>query len=443
MGQCSSKQPPSVDDAAQQQQHHPPQLPPATPLRPTITVGAHATMRPSASSDVLNDIDSDDDPAVSTTSTPDAADNDVAAEPDKELSPTALIKPNAPPPQRLRREPSMNRPVRSSNVRRMFGQLKNFQREVHDVFDTSPDKFVTFHSFEYDDLRAYENDHWIDAADITVEALLPSSSMIAERGRLDGGQTVFLRRLNKNASSYKLSRSRRLLVAEIQLTSRLRHPNIVQFLGFSITLAAGLVCVSEYISGHSLQRMLSLPNDGRMTWADLNLAYALQLSSALVYMHALSPQVLHGNLKSDHLYIDSSSNELKVSGFGFSMQSPSTHKSQNVWNAPEVLQGLPMTQKVDVYSLGIVLMELDTRRAPFFQEQATMNFHDLLLRITTGTIRPHLSPTSPAAIGRIIHECIQYPPSKRPSADWVLSQLHQVHTEIHNVPCTVDDDVVH
>ncbi|KAF0748986.1 hypothetical protein AaE_007177, partial [Aphanomyces astaci] len=139
--------------------------------------------------------------------------------------------------------------------------------------------------------------------------------------------------------------------------------------------------------------MLSLPNDGRMTWADLNLAYALQLSSALVYMHALSPQVLHGNLKSDHLYIDSSSNELKVSGFGFSMQSPSTHKSQNVWNAPEVLQGLPMTQKVDVYSLGIVLMELDTRRAPFFQEQATMNFHDLLLRITTGTIRPHLSPT--------------------------------------------------
>ncbi|CAK4081698.1 unnamed protein product [Aphanomyces euteiches] len=324
----------------------------------------------------------------------------------------------------------MNRPIRSSGVRRMFGQLKKFTRDVTvDSFDNSPDKFVTFHSYDYVELRAYEAEHWIEPDAIKVEALIPSSSMITERG-VYKGTPVFLKRLNKNASSYKLSRSRRLLVAEVKLSSRLRHPHIVQFLGFTVTSATGLVCVSEYIAGPSLQRLLATPLL-ELSWSNAKMHYAVDLAAALVYMHALSPQVLHGNIKSDHLYI-TQENLLKVAGFGFSMQDSLTHKSQNEWNAPEVLQGLPMTQKVDVYSMGIVLMELDTRKLPFLEERKSMKYLELLLRITTGTIRPQLSPECPPQLREIIEACIQYPPSKRPNAEWVFSQLKQVQSELNS-----------
>ncbi|CAK5146362.1 hypothetical protein LEN26_010880 [Aphanomyces euteiches] len=341
------------------------------------------------------------------------------------ISPTQVS-----PPRRTRREPSMNRPIRSSGVRRMFGQLKKFTRDVTvDSFDNSPDKFVTFHSYDYVELRAYEAEHWIEPDAIKVEALIPSSSMITERG-VYKGTPVFLKRLNKNASSYKLSRSRRLLVAEVKLSSRLRHPHIVQFLGFTVTSATGLVCVSEYIAGPSLQRLLATPLL-ELSWSNAKMHYAVDLAAALVYMHALSPQVLHGNIKSDHLYI-TQENLLKVAGFGFSMQDSLTHKSQNEWNAPEVLQGLPMTQKVDVYSMGIVLMELDTRKLPFLEERKSMKYLELLLRITTGTIRPQLSPECPPQLREIIEACIQYPPSKRPNAEWVFSQLKQVQSELNS-----------
>ncbi|ETV91042.1 serine/threonine protein kinase [Aphanomyces invadans] len=437
MGHCTSKQQPAVEPA----------LPPTASIRPADAALNDQAPAPEVrrSSNVLVDVvlsDQDDAPISSgrdssaTSGANAAMDSDECAEPEREMSPTASLK-KMPSTRRVRREPSMNRPVRSSNVRRMFGQLKNFQREVHDVFDNSPDKFVTFHSYEYDDLRPYEADHWIEADDITVDAQLPSSSMIAERGRLRDGRTVFLRRLNKNASSYKLSRSRRLLVAEVRLTSRLTHPNIVQFVGFNITSATGLVCISEYVDGHSLQTALAVPSTAAsMTWRGLSMRYSVQLCSALVYMHSL--QVVHGNLKSDHLYINTKQHELKVSGFGFSLQSSTTHKSQNVWNAPEVLQGLPMTQKVDIYSMGVVLMEMDTRRAPFADEQASMKIHDLLLRITTGSIRPTLSRDCPDQLRHIIQACIQYPPENRPTAEWVLLELQQAQIELDDAPAPTD-----
>ncbi|KAF0718735.1 Aste57867_1520 [Aphanomyces stellatus] len=344
-------------------------------------------------------------------------------------------KPPSPIQRRARREPSMNRPLRSSNVRRMFGQLKKFQRDIADAsFDTSPDKFVTFNSYEYDELRPYEAEHWIDPKHLSVDALIPSASMITERGTFlgaaDGTKSpVFLKRLNKNASSYTLSRSRRLLVAEVKLTSRLHHPHIVQFLGFTITQVTGLICISEFIDGPSLQRLLATPLQD-LSWANAKMHYAVDLAAAVVYMHALSPQVLHGNLRSDHLYI-TQENLLKVAGFGFSMTDAATHKSLNEWNAPEVLQGLPMTQKVDVYAIGILLLEIDTRKLPFHEERKSMRFHDLLLRITTGTLRPALSPECPPQVREIIEACIQYPPTARPSADWVFDRLKLAQSELN------------
>jgi len=97
---------------------------------------------------------------------------------------------------------------------------------------------------------------------------------------------------------------------------------------------------------------------------------ALEVALGMHYLHSLNPPLVHRDLKSANILIDKNWHA-KITDFGISRQLVPTTMTHRVgttrWTAPEVLSygENRYTNKADVYSYGIVLYELVTKRTPF------------------------------------------------------------------------------
>ncbi|RHZ21956.1 hypothetical protein DYB26_014590, partial [Aphanomyces astaci] len=96
--------------------------------------------------------------------------------------------------------------------------------------------------------------------------------------------------------------------------------------------------------------------------------------------------------------------------------------------------GEDYTEKVDVYSFGIVLTELDTCALPFAEAKSNMHGTDFTNALATGAIRPKLSADCPAVIVRVIKHCLQHDPHLRPTSAKVLDMLNEARTQLLTPP---------
>merc|ERR1712100_693769 len=98
-------------------------------------------------------------------------------------------------------------------------------------------------------------------------------------------------------------------------------------------------------------------------WDD-TISFSLDAARGMEYLHSRTPPILHRDMKSPNLLIDSNW-RIKISDFGFSTikkaASNLTRVGSPVWAAPEVMRGEPYTEKLDIYSFAIVMWELLTR----------------------------------------------------------------------------------
>ena len=152
----------------------------------------------------------------------------------------------------------------------------------------------------------------------------------------------------------------------------LRHPNILLFMG-AVTLSAktnvsGLCIVTEYLTGGSLWDYLHSPSV-RYAWGTA-VCMALDVAQGIAHLHAVQPDpIIHRDLKSANLLIDRGGG-IKVADFGLARVKAHTFTMTGQcgtvqWMAPEVLASQRYTESADVYSFGIVLWEISTRRVPF------------------------------------------------------------------------------
>jgi serine/threonine protein kinase len=139
------------------------------------------------------------------------------------------------------------------------------------------------------------------------------------------------------------------------------------------------------------------------------------------YLHSLQPVIVHRDLKPSNLLVDESWN-VKVADFGFARI-----KEENVtmtrcgspcWTAPEVIKGDKYTESADVYSFGIIMWEVLTRRQPF----AGRNFMGVSLDVLEGR-RPQVPPDCPPDFKKLMKRCWHGQADKRPRMDEVVETL--------------------
>ncbi|GER45247.1 U-box domain-containing protein kinase family protein [Striga asiatica] len=152
---------------------------------------------------------------------------------------------------------------------------------------------------------------------------------------------------------------------EVNILSKLRHPNIITLIG---ACPEAWALVYEYLPNGSLEDRLNCKNNtSPLPWKS-RLRIASDLCSALVFLHSRRPQpIVHGDLKPSNILLDSNF-VAKLSNFGICRELQENELLANntkgtlVYMDPEFLASGELSVKSDVYSFGIVLLRLLTGR---------------------------------------------------------------------------------
>ena len=227
---------------------------------------------------------------------------------------------------------------------------------------------------------------------------------------------------------------------EIELMARLEHENIVGFVGM-VWEEPNLCIVLEFVSGGSLSDALTDDHkspEPRLTWERYKLHIATGVASAIQYLHALQPKVIHRDIKSDNVLLTEGDLTAKLADFGESREleqdgaSTMTFVGTPYYLAPEVARGEQYDEKCDVYGFGVLLLEMASagglREA--FGGMAGM---PLVGRIVAGwrpTVPPSINDGELALVGELVRECMVGKQRARPSIDNVLSQLNAISKDV-------------
>ncbi|KAL5769066.1 hypothetical protein ACOSP7_015622 [Xanthoceras sorbifolium] len=211
---------------------------------------------------------------------------------------------------------------------------------------------------------------------------------------------------------------------EVEIMLRLRHPNVVLFMG-AVTRSPHFSILTEFLPRGSLYRLLHRPNpqlDERR-----RMRMALDVAKGMNYLHTSHPTIVHRDLKSPNLLVDKNW-VVKVCDFGLSRMKHHTFLSSKStagtpeWMAPEVLRNEPANEKCDVYSFGVILWELATLSIPWkglnpMQVVGAVGFQNRRLEIPED-----IDP----AVAQIIRDCWQMEPHLRPSFAQLMSRLRHL-----------------
>ncbi|XP_072062345.1 uncharacterized protein [Arachis hypogaea] len=207
---------------------------------------------------------------------------------------------------------------------------------------------------------------------------------------------------------------------EIDIMKRLRHPNVLLFMG-AVYSQERLAIVTELLPRGSLFKILHRSNQP----LDIRrlLRMALDVAKGMNYLHHRNPPIVHRDLKSSNLLVDKNWT-VKVGDFGLSRLKDSTlltskGRGTPQWMAPEVLRNEPSNEKSDVYSFGVILWELMTQSIPWenlnsLQVVGVVGFMDRRLELPEG-----LDPQ----VASVIRDCWQSDPEQRPSFQELIQRM--------------------
>eukprot|EP01097_Dermamoeba_algensis_P002055 TRINITY_DN1819_c0_g1_i1.p1 TRINITY_DN1819_c0_g1~~TRINITY_DN1819_c0_g1_i1.p1 ORF type:complete len:481 (+),score=95.68 TRINITY_DN1819_c0_g1_i1:68-1510(+) len=227
------------------------------------------------------------------------------------------------------------------------------------------------------------------------------------------GKKVAVKKMVLNSDSMKL------LTTEINIMKTSHHPNIVDYYE-SYVIADQLWVVMEFMGGGCLTEVLEQFENGvRMTERQIAAA-CFETLKALVYVHSLHR--IHRDIKSDNILINEQG-DIKVADFGYAAQLTKKQQKRNTvvgtpyWMAPELIRGHDYDTKVDIWSLGIMAMEMCEGEPPY------MEFPPLraLFLITTRGIPELKEPQKwSSELRSFVSTCLTKELDKRPNAQELL-----------------------
>ncbi|XVF21247.1 hypothetical protein REPUB_Repub12eG0073800 [Reevesia pubescens] len=207
------------------------------------------------------------------------------------------------------------------------------------------------------------------------------------KGVLEDGTSLMIKRLQDSQHSDKEFES------EMATLGSVKHRNLVPLLGFCVAKKERLV-VYRYMANGTLNDNLHLLDDAdkAMEWS-LRLKIGIGAAKGFAWLHHnCNPRIIHRNISSKCILLDADF-EPKISDFGLArlMNPIDTHLSTFVngefgdlgYVAPEYMRTLVATPKGDVYSFGIVLLELVTGERPTHAAKAPESFKGSLVEWIT------------------------------------------------------------
>lgn len=214
-------------------------------------------------------------------------------------------------------------------------------------------------------------------------------------------------------------RFRRRFEAEIETLKRLKHPNIVQLIGYGEE-NGNLFYSMEYVEGESLHECLK--KNGPVPWEDA-LRIGIDISSALKHAHDMG--IIHRDLKPANLLINHEGT-IKLVDFGIAKLFGATEMTMAGsivgtadFMSPEQADGKPATPRSDLYSLGSVLYAAVTGRAPFAGKSVPETLY--ALKFTDPIPLCRMTKDTPVELAELIEQLLQKDPSLRPPTALVVN----------------------
>ena len=200
--------------------------------------------------------------------------------------------------------------------------------------------------------------------------------------------------------------NRQRFVREMSIAARVRHPNLVQFIGS--TMEGEPIILTELMPT-SLRAAL----ERRFLNHTHVMVISLDVARALNYLHLMHPDpIIHQDVSSANVLLEpgpSNSWRAKVSDYGsanFLQQLTTAGPGNPAYASPEASIPTQQSPKMDVYSYGILLLEICSQRFPDLEE------HEALLQ------QVH----QPAMVA-IIRWCLEQEPIVRPDMNEIVVQL--------------------
>lgn len=257
--------------------------------------------------------------------------------------------------------------------------------------------------------------------------------------RPGAGKLIAVKRLNQEGFQ-----GHKEWLTEITYLGQFQHPNLVKLIGYCLEDEHHLL-VYEFMPRGSLENHLfrrSLYTEP-LSW-NLRMKIALGAAKGLAFLHSPNTKVIYRDFKPSNILLDSNYNA-KLSDFGLAKDGPFDEKSYvstrvmgtHGYAAPEYVATGHLTTKSDIYSFGVVLLEIMTGKRVLdpdrcSKEQKLINWAQPYLRkgkvsrIMDARIQGQYSSSSAKIIANLVMECLSIDPRFRPNMDQIVSTLDQL-----------------
>ncbi|KAK6237272.1 hypothetical protein QUC31_002741 [Theobroma cacao] len=212
---------------------------------------------------------------------------------------------------------------------------------------------------------------------------------------------------------------------EVYIMRKIRHKNVVQFIG-ACTRAPNLCIVTEFMASGSIYDYLHKKR-GVFKLPSL-LKVAIDVSKGMNYLH--QNNIIHRDLKTANLLMDENQ-VVKVADFGVArVQAQSGVMTAETgtyrWMAPEVIEHKPYDHKADVFSFAIALWELLTGELPY----AFLTPLQAAVGVVQKGLRPTIPKNTHPRLGELLERCWQQDPTQRPTFSEIIDILQQIAKEV-------------
>ncbi|XP_031253668.1 probably inactive leucine-rich repeat receptor-like protein kinase IMK2 [Pistacia vera] len=273
----------------------------------------------------------------------------------------------------------------------------------------------------------------------TAEIMGKSTYGTVYKATLEDGSQVAVKRLRE-----KITKGQREFEAEVNLLGKIRHPNLLALRAYYMGPKGEKLLVFDYMPRGSLATFLHVRGpDTSIDWPS-RMKIIRGTARGLLYLHN-HENIMHGNLTSTNVLLDESTNA-KIADFGLSRLMTAAANVNVIatagalgYRAPELSKLKKANTKTDVYSLGVIMLELLTGKSPgeamngvdlpqwvasIVKEEWTNEVFDLELMRDASIIGDELLNTLKLAL-----HCVDPSPSARPEVQQVLQQLEEIRPE--------------